>query len=238
MSYLPPCGLGEIDQAGVGPRYNSGMELRGRHQCLIYEGVSASHQPALAAILLDKLQQRHRCLYLDSPAMVTGMRFHLSAAGIDVEREMRETNLVLTSDRPHLAGGRFDVESMIRSLEDALNQAISDGYVGLFATGDMSWELGMESDPAKLLEYEWRLEKLFHERRELSGVCQYQVGSLPPEMMRHSLLTHPSIFISAKTSLTNPHYIGAGSCTPEAAANIRIDTALDRLCRSRTISAT
>ena len=175
------------------------MDSSGRHQCLIYEGTPSNHQPAVAAILLDKLKQNHRCVYLSNPPMIAGIHSHLTAAGLDVARALKETNLVLTSDRPHLAGGRFDVESMIRSLEVTLNRAIRDGYVGLFATGDMSWELGMETEPAKLLEYEWRLEKLFHERAELSGICQYQVGTLPPEMMRHSLLSHPSIFITAKS---------------------------------------
>jgi hypothetical protein len=127
---------------------------------------------------------------------------------------------------------------MIQSLKETLNRAIRDGYVGLFATGDMSWELGMETEPAKLLEYEWRLEKLFHERTELSGICQYHVGSLPPEMMRHSLLSHPSIFISAKESLTNPHYLQPESFIHEAAANARLDSAIDRLCKSGTTSAT
>lgn len=214
------------------------MDSSGRHQCLIYEGMPSNHQPAVAAILLDKLQQNHRCLYLHSPPMIAGIHSHLAAAGLDVVQELKNTNLVLTSDRPHLAGGRFDVELMINSLEETLNQAIRDGYVGLFATGDMSWELGMEKEPAKLLEYEWRLEKLFHERAELNGICQYHVGSLPPEMMRHSLLSHPSIFISAKKSLISPHYMEPNSFLHEATANARLDSAIDRLRQSETISAT
>lgn len=64
---------------------------------------------------------------------------------------LKKRNLLLTSDRPHLAGGQFDVELMIKSLEATLNQAIRDGYVGLFATGDMSWELGTEKDPPSAL---------------------------------------------------------------------------------------
>jgi hypothetical protein len=212
------------------------MESSGRHQCLIYEGAPSNHLPAVAAILLDKLKRNHRCVYLNSPTMIAGIHSHLAAAGLDVEHELNEAKLVLTSDRPHLAAGRFDVESMIQSLKDTLNRAIRDGYVGLFATGDMSWELGMQTEPANLLEYEWRLEKLFHERPELTGICQYHVGSLPSEMMRHSLLAHPSIFISAKKSLTNPYYLEPKSFIDEAAANARLDSAIHRLCQSGTTS--
>jgi hypothetical protein len=46
------------------------MQPSPRHQCLIYEGAPSKHLPALAAIIHDKLQQNHRCLYLNSPTMV------------------------------------------------------------------------------------------------------------------------------------------------------------------------
>lgn len=78
--------------------------------------------------------------------------------------------------------------------------------------------------PAKRLEYEWRLEKLFHERAELNGICQYRFGTLLPKMIRHSLLSHASIFISAKKSLINPHYMEPKSFLYEATANARLDS--------------
>lgn len=209
----------------------SDVDTSGRHQCLIYDGTPSSHQPAVAAILLDKLKQNYRCLYLHNPSMIAGIRSHLAATGLDVEHELREASLVLTSNRPHLAGGHFDVEAMIESLEDTLNRAIRDGYKGLFATGDMSWELGMEKEPSKLLEYEWRLDSLFEKRKELSGICQYHVGSLAREMMRHSLLSHPSIFISAKKSTVNPHYAGSRSFPHDPVANARLDSHIVRLSR-------
>ena len=57
-----------------------------RHQCLIYSGSPARHLPAMAALMRRKLEERHRCLYLDSPPMVAGIRSYLSAA-VDVARE-------------------------------------------------------------------------------------------------------------------------------------------------------
>ena len=49
-----------------------------------------------------KLEERHRCLYLDSPPMVAGMRSYLSAAGVDVAREVGKGSLVLSSDQGHI----------------------------------------------------------------------------------------------------------------------------------------
>lgn len=90
----------------------------------------------------QKLQQSFRCLYLNNSRMVAAMRSHLQAAQVDVTHEIEDGSLQLTSKRAHLIGGRhFDVERMIHMLEDALNQALVDGYAGLWATGDMTWEV-------------------------------------------------------------------------------------------------
>jgi DcmR-like sensory protein len=178
-----------------------------RHQCLIYSRSPARHLPAMAALMRRKLEERHRCLYLDSPPMVAGMRSYLSAAGVDVAREVEKCSLVLSSDQGHLVDGRFDVDMMIRGLEEAVQQALNDGYLGLWATGDMTWEFGSRKETAKLLEYEGKLEDLFRRQPALCGICQYHIDTLPPESVRQGLLAHPSIFINETLSRVNPHYV-------------------------------
>src|ERR1700722_5666523 len=158
------------------------MESLSRHQCLIYEGSPSQSLRALAAVAQQKLNENCRCLYMNSPVMVAGMRCYLSAAGIDVAQEVAKANLVLSSDQRHLVNGRFDIDRMMNTLEDALNQALNDGYDGLWATGDMTWELGPQRDFSKLLEYEWRLEDFFRGHPGIHGVCQYHADTLPREV--------------------------------------------------------
>ena len=183
------------------------MQQPSRHQCLIYSGSPARHLPALASLIRRKLEERHRCLYLDSPPMVAGMRSYLSATGVDVAGEVGKGSLVLSSDQGHLVDGRFEVDMMLRSLEEAVHQALGDGYLGLWATGDMTWEFGSRKELAKLLEYEWKLEDLFRRQPSLSGICQYHVETLPSEAVKQGIITHPAIFINATLSRVNPHYI-------------------------------
>ena len=111
------------------------MEPLPRHQCLIYDGAPSRQLPALAALVREKLAQNYRCLYLNSAPMVAGMRSYLAAAGVDVAREVEKASLVLSSELGHLVGGQFDVERLIRTIEDAIQQALDDGYAGLWATG-------------------------------------------------------------------------------------------------------
>lgn len=207
------------------------MESASRHQCLIYEGSPARNLAALAAVVRQKLNENYRCLYLNSPPMVAGMRCYLAAAGLDVVDEVGKASLVLSSDQRHLVKGRFDVDQMMCTLEDALNQALYDGYDGLWATGDMTWELGAQRDLSKLLEYEWRLEEFFRKHPVFGGICQYHADTLPREVLRQGLLTHPSIFVNETLSRINPHYLRADSCSDKAAMNPDLESLINRLCR-------
>ena len=186
------------------------MERESRHQCLIYEGSPSLQLPALAALIKRKLDEGHRCLYLNSRPMVAGLRSALAAIGIDVVGDVAKARLVLSSEPVTSADGDFNVGTMLDMLEEALDQTLSDGYVGLFATGDMTWEFGSEKNFAKLMDYEYRLEELMHKRPELCGICQYHQDTLPPEATQQALLTHRTLFINETLTRINPSYVPSG----------------------------
>jgi hypothetical protein len=177
-----------------------------RHQCLIYDGAPSRHLDALSETIIERLKTNHRCLYLNSPPMVAGMRARLAAAGLNLVEYIEGGALVLTSDQGHLLQGKFDVDRMLGLLDQAVRQALDDGYVGLWATGDMTWELGSEINPDKLLDYERRLEEYMHNTPALSGVCQYHRATLPAHAIDVALETHPSRYINATLSRLNRKY--------------------------------
>src|ERR1700761_7600996 len=111
------------------------MEAMPRHQCVIYDGSPAKMLPAIAAHIRQKLSENIRCFYLNSPTMVTGIRSYLYAAGVDVTYEIAKTSLILSSDQSQLKDGQFDIDHFLGMLEEAVSQALSDGYKGLWATG-------------------------------------------------------------------------------------------------------
>lgn len=198
-------------------------EREPRHQCLIYEGPPSQQLPSLAALIKRKLHEGHRCLYLNSRPMVAGIRSCLASVGIDVVSDLAKDRLVLSSESVASANGGFDIDMMLHKLEDALDQALDDGYKGLWATGDMTWEFGAEKNFAKLMEYEYRLEELFSKRQELCGICQYHQDTLPREVPRKALLTHRMIFINETLSRLNPHYVPSEMSNEHLAANPELD---------------
>src|SRR5690348_1354427 len=202
-----------------------------RHQCFIYGGSPAAQLPAIATMIRKRLKENIRCLYLNSPPMVTGLRSYLFAGGIDVPMEVRQGSLVLSSDSGHLRNELFDADRMLDLLDAAVSNALDDGYRGIWASGDMSWEFGPKKDFSKLLEYEWRLEELFHKQPTLSGMCQYHTDTLPSNIVRQGLLTHQALFINNTLSRLNSHYVRREFFSTGLEDSPELDTSIKSLCK-------
>ncbi len=174
---------------------------------MIYEGSPAKHLRGLAATIVENLKNNKRCLYLNSPTMVAGIRSYLAAAGLDLTRELERGALVVSSDQSHLVDGQFDSDRMLALLEDAVNEALRDGFSGLWATGDMTWEFGNEKNFVRLLDYERGLEQLFEKHTSLSGVCQYHTDTLPIGVVEQGLHVHKGVFVNETLSRVNPYFL-------------------------------
>lgn len=177
-----------------------------RHQCIIYKGAPSEHLKSVAATLVQNLHSNKRCMYLNSPAMVAGMRCAISALSVDLDYEVSRGSLLLTSDQSHLRDGHFDVANMLMLLEAGIDEALARGFAGLWASGDMTWEFGGEIEVAKLVEYEELLEDLFTRRADLSGICQYHESTLPVEAVQAGMTSHKTLYINETLSISNRSY--------------------------------
>jgi hypothetical protein len=180
-----------------------------RHQCLIYSGAPTEQLAGLALMIRKKLEANYRCLYLNSPQMVAGMRAYLTSSGLDVHDAVVNGRLILSSGHDHLADGKFDAQRMLRLLKDAYDDSLKEGYAGLWASGDMAWEFGPARDFDKLVQYERALEAFFHSHPNLQGVCQYHADVLPDEAVKSGLALHPAIYVNETLSRINAQYVPA-----------------------------
>jgi hypothetical protein len=213
------------------------MESDSRHQCLIYDGPPSQQLSALAAVLRRRLNEGYRCLYLNSITMVAGLRSCLAATGMDVADEVAKGRLVFSTESNPFEGGIFDPDLMLQQLEGALDQALRDGYKGLWATGDMTFELGSEKNFAKLLEYEHKLENFFQKRQEMVGICQYHRDTLPSGTAAQALLTHRAVFINETLSRINPHFVSTGMADPRLAETAEVKELLNQIIQAQQAGA-
>jgi hypothetical protein len=210
------------------------METGFRHQGFMHHGPPSRHIPMIAAVIKARLEQKHRCLYFDSKQMVAGLRSDLAQIGVDVARETAKNSLVFSSHLSHLSEDQtFDIDRMIAALEDALNQTLRDGYVGLWASGDVAWEFGPKADFGQLVQYEMRLEDFICTHAEISGICQYHAGVLPPDAMQTGREMHPSFFVDETQSRLNPDYRARNRVRPTTSPEITFDLSLPRDIRRR-----
>ncbi len=177
-----------------------------RHKCLIYDGHPSEQLRVVIPLLRDGLRENWRCLYLGSPEMVTMVDDALLASSVDTTRETHRGALILSSQRSHLSGGKFEPQALVESLSESIDDAVRDGFEGLCATGDMRWELGSDENFDLLLEYEARLDQLFRQK-PLRGICQYHRKVLPARAVQEALTTHRSAYIDGVLNRDNLYYI-------------------------------
>lgn len=173
---------------------------------MVYTGAPSTHLPEIAQTLIERLKANYRCLYLNSQPMVVGMRWHLASSGVDLHGEIKRGSLILSSDQAHLIDGKFNTRQMIAALRDATLKALDDGFTGLFAAGDMTWEFGNERNLEKLHEYERQLEVFMQTQPALCGVCLYHRDTLPAHAVDTALKTHRALYVNATLSQLNPAF--------------------------------
>jgi hypothetical protein len=169
---------------------------QGQHICAVYD--TAEEQVAVAvAYVADGLAKHERCLYVaDSGNALDWFRAELRKGGLDADAmEASGALLLSTKDRAHLAEGRFDSERMLRMLNDAVEQALNDGFAGLRTCGDMSWLLDDAPGSDQVVEYEAVLNAFFRNVRGL-GMCQYDRHRLPARLLdRAGIAAHSSVVV-------------------------------------------
>ena len=179
---------------------------QGQHICAVYD--SLEEQLAVAAhYIADGLQRDERCLYVaESKAALDCFRARLGTIGVDVDAAEAGTALLLqTSDQAHLLNGHFDSERMLKMLNESIEKALDDGFVGLRTCGDMSWLADTPPGADQVIEYEAVLNELFRNARGL-GMCQYDRRRLPARCVELAGAGAHSTLVVNGTHQTNPNY--------------------------------
>jgi len=164
----------------------------GDHVCAIY-----NNEDELARVvgdfLADGLRNSERCWYLPASEEAPAVRAALRARHLDTSREAKRGALnLLESNAAYSIRGNFDPEETMMWFNNAIEQALCDGFSGFRAAANMSWALDLEDGPERLIVYEALLRSLFSSARA-TGLCLYDRNLMPLAVIDGALSTHPVV---------------------------------------------
>ena len=171
------------------------MKLQpGDHICSLYD-TDLQLVSIVSAFLADGLARKERCWYVPSGRETRAIRTEMERRGIDVASESRRSALHLLESNDTYVQGGFDPEQTMRAFNEAIEQALNDGFNGFRAAADMSWALTIGNGTESLIAYEALLRTLFSTSRA-TGLCLYDRRRMPLGVLNGALVTHPIVEVA------------------------------------------
>lgn len=89
---------------------------------------------------------------------------------------------------------------MIELIKEFEKMALEEGYSGVYGSGEMTWQLGVNghtTDSHMLIEYEAKLND-YIPNSKVMVICQYNENRFKPEVLTGVVHTHPLLIIYGK----------------------------------------
>lgn len=167
------------------------------HLCFLYE-TEEEHRALLTPFLREGLERGEKVLYLVHAHTVESILAYLREEGLEIEPYLAQGQLsIATATSTYLRQRIFNPEAMIALVRTETERALAEGYVGLRATGEMTWALEEPGRARRLIEYEAKLNAFLPESK-LLGLCQYDRRRFSPLVILNVLYTHPVVILGTR----------------------------------------
>lgn len=175
---------------------------RGDHVCAIYS-TTVELVRVVATFLAEGLDRGERCWYVASASETPLIRAELRKRKIEVDSEVRRGALRFVEAKDaYTVHGDFDPEGTIAVFNDAIEEALSDGFSGFRAAAEMSWAIDAGVD--RVIAYEALLKTMFA-TCDVVGLCLYDRARMPLPIINGALVTHPIVAV-LDLCQANPFY--------------------------------
>jgi hypothetical protein len=171
----------------------------GDHACIFYRDEEHLRE-VLVPYIAEGLRKGERCFCAQKAHFGRQLIYDLNFLGIDTEAEMKRGALEIhTEDEVYFPNKRFEPLAMMDMLLTSLDDTIARGFSGFRTAGELSWATQGETDCDQLLTYEKIVDKAFP-GRAVTGICQYDVNLLAPEILKAVTEAHRLNLSAAKAS--------------------------------------
>lgn len=180
----------------------------------------------ITSYIYAALKQNIRCIYITGDADTTAVVEQVRA----LSTELADTGDLLVLDKAdtYSKAGKFDPDKLISMIKTMVESAISDGYIGLAITGEISWVLDYEDGEDLIIEYEWKLNEYIFDSYPVTALCRYNINRFSHEMIRNIIQLHP-IILWQNNIHENPYYIPPEGFKNNEIARYQVDIWLQNI---------
>ncbi len=175
------------------------------HLCVIYETREQQFSVAIPFLRIG-LARGEKCLYVADENPAASILDAMRGQGVDVDTPVEKGMLVVANkEREYLRKGHFDPDEMILYLAGNVREAKAAGFPAFRFAGEMTWALGGDLGPDRLIEYEARLNHFLSEYDAVC-LCQFNDKRFSPTTILQVLRTHPLVVYGGHVC-KNPYYV-------------------------------
>jgi hypothetical protein len=175
-----------------------------RHVCAFFNS-REEQTKVLLPFLKEGIDRGEKVLRIMDPHLRNEYLAAYSAGGMDVQAAEQNGQLEIKYwHNTYLQGGRFDGDSMIKLLEEGLEEN-RERYGLTRAVGNMEWALEPAPGVTDIVEYETKLN-LVVEKYPDPLVCCYDLNRHSASVVIDILRTHPMVIVGGVLQ-ENPLYV-------------------------------
>jgi len=176
----------------------------GTHMCNIFSDEGERDDVISRFVAAGLAEGEQSCYFVDTvPA--DELRERLASLGVPVPAPEDPRLVVAPAVDMYCPDGTFVPDRMLGNFPLVYNAGLEAGFVGVRATGEMTWARRGLPGSERLIEYESRINTVVREY-PLTAVCQYDARCFDGATLFEVLLVHPVMIVRGRIS-RNPYYL-------------------------------
>ncbi len=177
----------------------------GDHMVLLYDDDDDYNTDIIASFIITRLDRNEKCFYIAGDSDVELLKQKIAML-IDLNTYIVSGQLTLLSkEDAYSKEGYFNPDKMIALLQQLSKQAIEEGYKAFAITGEISWVLDYDDGFERIMEYEYKLNKMLFNEYPVSAICRYNMKKFTSQMIKNIIEVHPIIIWKGQIH-DNPFY--------------------------------
>ncbi|WP_043391117.1 MEDS domain-containing protein [Archangium violaceum] len=187
----------------------AGRKLEHFHIAAFFRSREEEYE-VLRSYIREGIDAGEKAIHICDPHLKHDHLQHLEQMGVPTDDCMRTGQLeVMGWNDAYLKEGRFDGDSMMALLEEAVMTSRAEGFSRVRMMGHMEWALEEQPGVERFIDYEFRVNHLLNQLRQ-PAICVYDLNRFSGSAVMDVLRAHPYALVDGVVH-ENPYYVQSRS---------------------------